>query len=902
MGKRKRKLKKLIAGCDFKKLKKKVGKKLAPANETRTSFKSQAISLSKQIQSKSGKLVNERNLTFPELLSQTRHFNARVRHSALMGLKDLFTRHPQAIASQAASAIETVSECLVDNDGMVRTALLTLFNFLLPKIESGVMEESSKVLMPYIFAAMAHLSLGIRAQSVVFLKLVLDLYPNVAWRFHAEALPNLSKMIADRVAFSKTGSGFTSSHKRSQEKCEKQTKLALQCLAGYLDLYKPEENSMSLEVAENEDSEPETVQKPSDSQEPPSASPTEPLETSPGPASDELFISCELPKEPTLTLKRKWKPEFRNARSTKRMRKTFTQPVVEDEGRICFEDIWAGKKTGHETEKKFSFSEFFTTALPIIRDCFLEADPVQVSESSLPVMQATVRVYQEAVQIMHCHSDGNLRQTGEDFGKFVFVHFPLKSRSSREAPPVRAMNIRLCETFALIMRDCNVQEEWLTRMLVFIGGLFEKLDENVDMRSVLHVVTLALPHLDTQRKVLLVSAFAAAFTRMHWQSRTRLEGVKFIRALLESSDGKQWLECEFAKKWFTDIPSCLWRFDANKNVENVDAILRFLDLCGKNFSDILDFDQVQPSLAQFFFTSSTESDTPASSLFSQLPSSTQSLGLSLLTHITRFTQPLTRALANLCRCANERVGTESRVSVVKAVHAVRSKMKLESYISFLLSIALVVPPHSADADKKSSRQRISKVLDSICECLEDLNLGPVLMRLVSPALTVRITQLSQSLTPPNASFEDISASLSALRCVLCCLRELKKQDESPVASIPENLTPALHALLWSLLCCSDDSEDFSLCGEVWIEWPLGMDALFDKLDADLTERSSSFSVSTLTKFIAIDRIKDTLAGRYKDRLINVVKKIQATSGVGSLSQLSRLCSDIELLVGSGALK
>ncbi|XP_021910674.1 testis-expressed protein 10-like [Carica papaya] len=76
-------------GIDFKKIKRKLGRKLPPPkNATDTQIKSRAIILPEQsvAAEKTGLAVSKKGLTLKELLQQTSHHNAKVRKGILLYL------------------------------------------------------------------------------------------------------------------------------------------------------------------------------------------------------------------------------------------------------------------------------------------------------------------------------------------------------------------------------------------------------------------------------------------------------------------------------------------------------------------------------------------------------------------------------------------------------------------------------------------------------------------------------------------------------------------------------------------------------------------------------------------------------------------------------------------------
>ncbi|KAK7339876.1 hypothetical protein VNO77_20562 [Canavalia gladiata] len=168
-------------GIDFKKIRRKIGRKLPPPkNTTDTEIKSKAIVLPEQsvAAEKTGLAVNKKGLTLKELLQQTSHHNAKVRRDALMGIKDLFNRYPAELKLHKYAAIEKLRERIGDDDKVVRKSLYDLFKVvILPGCKEDNQELIISLLMPYIFNAMTHLAVDIRIMAFDFLDLILEFYP-----------------------------------------------------------------------------------------------------------------------------------------------------------------------------------------------------------------------------------------------------------------------------------------------------------------------------------------------------------------------------------------------------------------------------------------------------------------------------------------------------------------------------------------------------------------------------------------------------------------------------------------------------------------------------------------------------------------------------------------------------
>lgn len=169
-------------GVDFKKIKKKIGRKLPPAqNATNTEIKTKAITLPEQsvASDKTGLAVSKKGLTLKELLQQTSHHNAKVRKDALIGIRDIFFKHPAELKLHKLAAIEKLRERISDDDKLVRDTLHQLFkSVVLPGCKDDNQGPVISLLMAYIFNAMTHLAIDVRMMAFKFLDLIVQNFPS----------------------------------------------------------------------------------------------------------------------------------------------------------------------------------------------------------------------------------------------------------------------------------------------------------------------------------------------------------------------------------------------------------------------------------------------------------------------------------------------------------------------------------------------------------------------------------------------------------------------------------------------------------------------------------------------------------------------------------------------------
>ncbi|GES82738.1 hypothetical protein RCL_jg11547.t1 [Rhizophagus clarus] len=167
---------------DFKKPKLKVGKKKPqPSNFTDTSFKSRAISLPSQsiTEDKSNEITNSRNLTLNELLTQLKHYNPGTRKEAILGLKDFFRVNPHILSQSSSLVVNSLLRLLIDDNKFVRTTLLSFFTEFFISMEKSELRPFLPILIIYTCSAMTHIYEDVRADSIKFMELWLNIAPDI---------------------------------------------------------------------------------------------------------------------------------------------------------------------------------------------------------------------------------------------------------------------------------------------------------------------------------------------------------------------------------------------------------------------------------------------------------------------------------------------------------------------------------------------------------------------------------------------------------------------------------------------------------------------------------------------------------------------------------------------------
>ncbi|KAF3442742.1 hypothetical protein FNV43_RR16659 [Rhamnella rubrinervis] len=186
-------------GVDFKKIKRKIGRKLPPPkNATNTEIKTKAIILPEQsvATEKAGLAVNKKGLTLRELLQQTSHHNVKVRKDALVGIRDLFRTHPAELSLHKYAVIEKLRERIGDDDKLVRDTLYELLkSVIFPACKEDNQGIFISLLMTYIFNAMMHLAIDVRLMAFKIFDLLVQHYPHSFLLYAEKILQNYEDIL-----------------------------------------------------------------------------------------------------------------------------------------------------------------------------------------------------------------------------------------------------------------------------------------------------------------------------------------------------------------------------------------------------------------------------------------------------------------------------------------------------------------------------------------------------------------------------------------------------------------------------------------------------------------------------------------------------------------------------------
>ncbi|XP_020792928.1 testis-expressed protein 10 homolog [Boleophthalmus pectinirostris] len=184
---------------DFQKVKLKVGKKKPKAdNATNTSFRSKGIHLPDQLKRDASGPTTHRHLGINDLLSQLHHYNANVKHSALLGLRELLSLNPQLLDSHLSRLLSEVAAVFTDKDANVRMAATRVLRYIAQSVPADRVAPFFPLLSAHLSCAMTHIEVSIQEDAMKVLDVLLEHYPALLASRPAVLLTNFLELISHR--------------------------------------------------------------------------------------------------------------------------------------------------------------------------------------------------------------------------------------------------------------------------------------------------------------------------------------------------------------------------------------------------------------------------------------------------------------------------------------------------------------------------------------------------------------------------------------------------------------------------------------------------------------------------------------------------------------------------------
>lgn len=190
---------------DFQKVKLKVGKTKPKAdNATNTNFRTKGIHLTEQLKRDTSGPTTHRQLGINDLLSQLHHYNDNVKHSALLGLRELLSTNPSLLEQHLSRLLSEVAAVFTDKGDNVRSAATRVLKFIAQCVPSERVAPFFPLLSAHLSCAMTHIDTGIQEDAMKILDVLLEHYPALLAARPEVLLTNFLELISHRQ-----GSGGT---------------------------------------------------------------------------------------------------------------------------------------------------------------------------------------------------------------------------------------------------------------------------------------------------------------------------------------------------------------------------------------------------------------------------------------------------------------------------------------------------------------------------------------------------------------------------------------------------------------------------------------------------------------------------------------------------------------------
>ena len=183
---------------DFPKKRKKIGKKNIDPKATNVNVRTKRIRVQEQsIMREESDVVNYRNKSLADLVSQFTHYSANVRKDAVLGLRDLFAQNEILYSTSVNVLITNSIKLLLDSDVGVRQALVSVYSTLLPNVSKSKLSPFADLLNVFINNGLTSINPSIRRSAILMIQVLLNIDPSLFQNSVVNLLSNMVKLTAD---------------------------------------------------------------------------------------------------------------------------------------------------------------------------------------------------------------------------------------------------------------------------------------------------------------------------------------------------------------------------------------------------------------------------------------------------------------------------------------------------------------------------------------------------------------------------------------------------------------------------------------------------------------------------------------------------------------------------------
>ena len=199
---------------DFKKVKQKVGQKKVNPRETNVNIRTKRIKIQEQsIMREEEDMVNYRNKSLTDLVSQFTHYNAGVRKEAVLGLRDLFAQNEILYSTSLSVLITKTIPLLLDTDVGVRQALVNIYGSMLVNVDGSQLLPFSSLICVFVNNGLTSINPAIRRSSLLMVQTLLKIEPSLFRDSTIKLLSSMVKLTVDAKATAATSRGVLSSNR-----------------------------------------------------------------------------------------------------------------------------------------------------------------------------------------------------------------------------------------------------------------------------------------------------------------------------------------------------------------------------------------------------------------------------------------------------------------------------------------------------------------------------------------------------------------------------------------------------------------------------------------------------------------------------------------------------------------
>ena len=183
---------------DFPKKRKKIGKKNIDPKATNVNVRTKRIRVQEQsIMREESDVVNYRNKSLADLVSQFTHYSANVRKDAVLGLRDLFAQNEILYSTSVNVLITNSIKLLLDSDVGVRQALVSVYSTLLPNVSKSQLSPFADLLNVFINNGLTSINPSIRRSAILMIQVLLNIDPSLFQNSVVKLLSNMVKLTSD---------------------------------------------------------------------------------------------------------------------------------------------------------------------------------------------------------------------------------------------------------------------------------------------------------------------------------------------------------------------------------------------------------------------------------------------------------------------------------------------------------------------------------------------------------------------------------------------------------------------------------------------------------------------------------------------------------------------------------